>query len=136
MILGIGSDLVNTRRIDAALVRHGRRFEERLFTDEERKTARKNPFPARSYAKRFAAKEALSKALGTGIGAGVSFRDMEVVSLTSGKPVMKLSGGAKTRLAFLTPEGMTARIHVTITDDASLAQAFVVVEAVQKEFSL
>ena len=131
MIIGLGSDLCNIERIQAALDRHGGRFEARCFTDIERAKAAKRPFTrAGTYAKRFAAKEACAKALGTGVPrAGVHWRHMGVVNLPSGKPTLALSGGAKKRLAEMTPEGMTAQIDVTLTDDYPLAQAIVIISA-------
>jgi holo-[acyl-carrier protein] synthase len=130
MIIGIGSDIIDIRRIEAALERHGTRFIRRLFTAAEQAKAAKRANPAPTYAKRFAAKEACSKALGTGIGGGVYFRDMGVVNLPSGQPDMLLTGGALKRLHAITPKGMTAKIHLTITDEAPWAQAFVMIEAV------
>lgn len=131
MIIGIGSDLIDIRRIEAVLSRHGERFIQRLFTATEQAKAAKRADPIPTYAKRFAAKEACSKALGTGISGGVFFRDMGVVNLPSGQPAMKLTGGALKRLQSMIPEGMTAHIHLTITDEAPLAQAFVMIEAVK-----
>lgn len=131
MILGIGSDLIDIRRIEKALERHGERFIQRLFTPEEQaKAARRSLLIAATYAKRFAAKEACSKALGTGIKRSVFFKDMGVVNLPSGQPTMALTGGAATRLSEMVPDGMKPKIHLTITDDYPLAQAFVVIEAV------
>ena len=131
MILGIGSDLIDIRRIEKALERHGERFIQRLFTPEEQaKAARRSLLIAATYAKRFAAKEACSKALGTGIKRSVFFKDMGVVNLPSGQPTMVLTGGAATRLSEMVPGGMKPKIHLTITDDYPLAQAFVVIEAV------
>ncbi len=130
MILGIGSDLVDVRRIEQTLARHGERFIARIFTDIERATAERRARRAETYAKRFAAKEACAKALGTGFRAGVFFRDMGVVNLPSGRPTMALTGGALARLAAITPAGHTARIDVTITDEGPLAQAFVLISAV------
>ena len=129
MIIGIGSDLVDIRRIAKSLERFGERFTARCFTDiEQRKSdARKNR--ADSYAKRFAAKEACSKALGTGISESVFWRDMGVVNLPSGKPTMKLTGGAAERLASMLPPEHEAVIHLSITDEYPLAQAFVIIEA-------
>ncbi len=130
MILGIGNDLVDIRRIETVLARHGQRFIDRVFTAKEQAKAAKRADPVPTYAKRFAAKEACSKALGTGFRQGVFFRDMGVVNLPSGQPTMELTGGALKRLQALTPKGMTARIHLTITDEAPLAEAFVVIEAI------
>jgi len=129
MIIGIGSDLIDIRRVEKTLERFGERFVKRCFTDiEQRKSdGRKNR--AASYAKRFAAKEACSKALGTGLSMGVAWREMGVVNLPSGKPTMALTGGAEKRLLALMPEGHAPVIHVTITDDFPLAQAFVIIEA-------
>ncbi len=130
MILGIGSDLIDIRRIETTFERHGQRFVTRVFTAEEKAKAERKPSPAAVYAKRFAAKEACCKALGTGLRKGVFFKDMGVVNLPTGQPTMILTGGAKGQLDFLTPSGMKARIHLTITDDYPLAQAFVVIEAI------
>ncbi len=129
MILGIGSDLSDIRRVEAALDRFGERFTNRCFTDVERRRSERKPDRAASYAKRFAAKEACAKALGTGMRAGVFWRDMGVVNAPSGRPTMALSGGAAERLARITPQGMVAHIHVTLTDDHPWAQAFVIIEA-------
>lgn len=131
MIIGIGSDLIDIRRIEKTLEKHGSRFIQRVFTPVERDRAERRAQRAASYAKRFAAKEACSKALGSGISEGVFWRDMGVVNLPSGAPTMHLTGGAATRLASLIPGGYTAFIHLTITDDFPLAQAFVVIEARQ-----
>ncbi len=131
MILGIGSDLIDMRRIEETLGRHGARFIARVFTETERRKAESRVNPERTYAKRFAAKEACSKALGTGIKKGVFFKDMGVVNRPSGQPTMELTGGAKARLDKMIPEGHKALIHLSITDDYPLAQAFVVIEAVQ-----
>lgn len=130
MIIGIGSDLIDIRRIEATLERHPDRFIERIFTDVEREKSERRKERAASYAKRFAAKEACSKALGTGLARGVFWRDMGVINLPSGKPTMKLTGGAAQRLAEMVPEGHEAVLHLTITDDFPLAQAFVIIEAV------
>lgn len=130
MIIGIGNDLIDIRRIEAAIARHGDRFINRIFTAKEQAKAAKRANPIPTYAKRFAAKEACSKALGTGIRGGVFFRDMGVVNLPSGQPTMELTGGALERLHQLTPKGMTARIHLTITDEAPLAEAQVIIEAI------
>jgi holo-[acyl-carrier protein] synthase len=126
MILGIGSDLIDIRRIDRALERHGDRMLARLYTPEERTRAERRPvLRAGTYAKRFAAKEACAKALGTGIRRGVYWRDMGVTNLRSGQ----LTGGAAARLAEITPQGYKPVIHVSLTDDFPLAQAFVVISA-------
>src|SRR3954466_16127571 len=130
MILGIGSDITDIRRIEKVIERHGERFLARIFTEAERKRAERRAKSVETYAKRFAAKEACAKALGTGLRAGVWWRDMGVVNLPSGRPTMKLTGGAAARLAKLTPPGYAAEIHVTITDEFPLAQAFVIISAV------
>jgi holo-[acyl-carrier protein] synthase len=130
MIVGIGSDLIDIRRIEKTLDRYGERFIDRIFTPVEIRKSEGRRQRAASYAKRFAAKEACAKALGTGLRAGVFWRDMGVVNAMSGKPTMKLTGGAARRLAALVPAGFRPEIHVTITDDFPLAQAFVVIEAV------
>ncbi len=129
MIIGIGNDLCDIRRIEETLQKHGERFTHRCFTDIERVKSDRRAARAASYAKRFAAKEACAKALGTGIHHGVYWRDMGVVNLPSGKPTMKLTGGAAERLAAITPAGHEAVIHLTITDEPPLAQAIVVIEA-------
>ena len=129
MIIGIGSDLCDIRRIEQTLDKFGGRFIERCFTEIERRKSDRRAERAASYAKRFAAKEACAKALGTGLRAGVFWRDMGVVNLPSGAPTMKLTGGAAERLAVLTPPGKVAFIHLTITDEYPLAQAFVIIEA-------
>ncbi|MGE3907244.1 MAG: holo-ACP synthase [Reyranellaceae bacterium] len=130
MIIGLGSDLIDIRRIEKTLERHGERFLNRVFTDVERRKSDRRAARAASYAKRFAAKEACAKALGTGLRKGVFWRDMGVVNLPTGQPTIALTNGALARLQAITPEGKTARIHLTITDDFPLAQAFVVIEAV------
>lgn len=135
MILGIGSDLADIRRIHGALDRWGERFTRRVFTELERSRSERKPDPAHlragSYAKRFAAKEACAKALGTGVPRrGVHWADMGVVNAPSGQPTLALTGGAAARLKAITPAGMEARIHLTLTDDHPYAQAFVVIEAV------
>jgi len=130
MILGIGSDITDIRRIEKVIKRHGERFLGRIFTDAERKRAERRAKSVETYAKRFAAKEACAKALGTGLRAGVWWRDMGVINLPSGRPTMRLTGGAAARLAKMTPAGMEARIDLTITDEYPLAQAFVVISAV------
>ncbi|MFC6489401.1 holo-ACP synthase [Nitratireductor sp. GCM10026969] len=132
MIIGLGSDLIDIRRIEKTLARHGERFTLRVFTDVERAKSDRRHARAASYAKRFAAKEACAKALGTGLSRGVFWRDMGVVNLPGGKPTMELTGGAARRLEALMPQGFKAHIHVTITDDYPLAQAFVIIEAVKQ----
>lgn len=129
MILGIGADLADIRRIEATLARFGDRFVSRVFTETEQARSERRADRAASYARRWAAKEACAKALGTGLRMGVAWREMGVVNLRSGQPSMMLEGGAAARLAAMTPEGRTARIHVTLTDDPPYAQAFVVIEA-------
>ncbi|MDP2123420.1 MAG: holo-ACP synthase [Parvibaculum sp.] len=132
MILGIGNDIIDIRRIELTLERFGDRFIERIFTDVERRKSEARRMRAASYAKRFAAKEACSKALGTGFRQGIFWRDMGVVNLRSGQPTMALTGGALARLEAMTPEGMAAVIHLTITDDHPQAQAFVIISAVPR----
>lgn len=129
MIIGLGSDLIDIRRIEKTLARFGDRFVQRVFTETEQKKSDRRAQRAASYAKRFAAKEACSKALGTGFSRGVFMRDMGVVNLPSGAPTMALTGGAAARLLALVPAGHRGVIHVTLTDDYPLAQAFVVIEA-------
>ena len=129
MIIGIGSDLIEIRRIEQTLERFGDRFVERIFTDIERQKSDRRRLRAASYAKRFAAKEACSKALGTGLSRGVYWCNMGVVNLPGGKPSMVLTNGAAARLQSLIPAGMTAQIDLTITDDHPLAQAFVIISA-------
>jgi holo-[acyl-carrier protein] synthase len=129
MILGIGSDLSDIRRIQASLDRFGDRFRNRCFTETERRRSEAKPDAASSYAKRFAAKEACAKALGTGLRRGVFWRDMGVVNLRSGQPTLALTGGAAARLAEMTPAGHRAVIHLSMTDDHPYAQAFVIIEA-------
>ena len=129
MIIGLGSDLIDIRRIADTLERYGERFTDRVFTETERAKSNRRRERAASYAKRFAAKEACAKALGTGLSRGVFWRDMGVVNLPGGKPTMQLANGAATRLAEMTPAGHRAVVHLTITDDFPLAQAFVVIEA-------
>ena len=129
MIVGIGSDLIDIRRVERTLERHAARFIARVFTEIEQAKSERRRERAASYAKRFAAKEACAKALGTGIARGVFWRDMGVVNLPGGKPTMMLTGGAALRLAAMLPDGHDAFIHLTITDDFPLAQAFVVIEA-------
>jgi holo-[acyl-carrier protein] synthase len=130
MILGIGSDIIDIRRIERTLERFGTRFTERLFTDTERRKSEARAGRAASYAKRFAAKEACSKALGTGFRAGVFWRDLGVVNLPSGKPTLVLTGNAAKRLAAITPPGMRAQIDLSLTDDHPQAQAIVIISAV------
>jgi holo-[acyl-carrier protein] synthase len=130
MIVGIGSDLIDIRRVERTLERFGDRFTHRVFTETERRKSDRRATRAASYAKRFAAKEACSKALGSGIRMGVAWREMGVVNLASGQPTLHLSGGALARLEALLPEGHGPSIHLTMTDDHPLAQAFVVIEAV------
>jgi holo-[acyl-carrier protein] synthase len=130
MIIGIGSDICDARRIAKVIERHGDRFLDRIFTAAERAKADKRRNRVETYAKRFAAKEACAKALGTGFRAGVWWRDMGVVNLPSGRPTLELGGGAKRRLAAITPKGYEARIDLTMTDEGPLAQAFVVISAV------
>jgi holo-[acyl-carrier protein] synthase len=130
MIIGIGSDLCDIRRIEKSLERFGDRFTNKVFTEIERKRSERKPDRASSYAKRFAAKEACSKALGTGLKRGVHLGGMGVVNLPSGKPTMALTGGAAAQLASMIPEGMTPVIHLSLTDDHPYAQAFVIIEAV------
>ncbi len=130
MILGVGSDLIDIRRIEAAIARYGDRFLDRIFTETERRRCERRANPGPSYARRFAAKEAAAKALGTGFRGGVFWRDLGVVNLPSGQPGMQLTGGALRRLEALTPDGMTARLDVTLTDEPPLAQAVVIITAV------
>lgn len=134
MIIGIGSDLIDIRRVEKVIERHGDRFISRIFTEVEQAKAMRRAKSAKglvaTYAKRFAAKEACSKALGTGIHQGVWWRDMGVVNMPGGRPTMKLTGGALKRLESLLPPGHEARIDLTITDDWPLAQAFVMISAV------
>jgi len=130
MIVGIGNDTIDIRRVEKVLERHGEKFTKRIFTDIEVRKSERRRMRAASYAKRFAAKEACAKALGTGMSQGVFWRDMGVVNLPSGKPTMVLTGGAAKRLANLVPEGHRPEIHITITDDFPLAQALVIIEAV------
>jgi holo-[acyl-carrier protein] synthase len=130
MILGIGSDITDVRRIAKVIERHGDRFIDRIFTPTEKARAEKRRNRIETYAKRFAAKEACAKALGTGLRAGVWWRDMGVINLPSGRPTIALTGGAKRRLEAITPAGYEARIDVTITDEGPMAHAFVVISAV------
>ncbi len=131
MIIGLGSDLCNIERIQNSLDRFGERFEQRVFTQQERAKAAKRPFTkAGTLAKRFAAKEAFSKAVGTGFRRGVFMRDIGVVNAPSGAPTLALTGGAKAQLDGMIPSGYEGRIHLTLTDDHPWAQAFVIIEAV------
>jgi holo-[acyl-carrier protein] synthase len=130
MILGIGSDLIDIRRIEQIIERFGDRFLERIFTDVERRKSERRADQAASYARRFAAKEACAKALGTGFRLGVFWRDLGVVNRPSGQPTMQLTGGALRRLGEMTPAGMTARLDLTLTDEPPIAQAVVIISAV------
>ncbi|HEY5085290.1 MAG TPA: holo-ACP synthase [Rhizomicrobium sp.] len=132
MILGLGSDLIDIRRIEKTLERHGPRFIARIFTDIEQAKSERRAARAASYAKRFAAKEACSKALGTGLSQGVFWRDMGVVNLPSGKPTMKLTGGALKKLNSIIPPGHKAQIDLSITDEYPLAQAIVIISAIKE----
>jgi holo-[acyl-carrier protein] synthase len=130
MIIGLGSDLIDIRRVEKSIERFGDRFLSRIFTDLERRKSDGRNQRAASYAKRFAAKEACSKALGTGLRKGVFWRDMGVVNLPGGKPSLQLTGGALRRLQDITPAGHFAQIDLTITDEFPLAQAIVIISAV------
>ena len=132
MILGVGNDLCDIRRIEKSLERFGERFVQRVFTETEQKRSEGRATRAASYAKRFAAKEACSKALGTGFRRGVFMRDLGVVNMRGGKPTLALTGGALARLQEITPDGMTAQIDLTLTDEYPLAQAIVIISAVPK----
>ena len=132
MILGIGTDLVDIRRIEQTIARHGDRFINRIYTEVERARAERRANRIDTYAKRFAAKEACAKALGTGFRLGVFFRDMGVVNLPSGKPTLRLTGGALRRLEAITPAGWDPRIDLALTDEYPLAQAFVVISAMSR----
>ncbi|MGI9462764.1 MAG: holo-ACP synthase [Aestuariivirgaceae bacterium] len=132
MILGLGNDIVDIRRIEKTLDRFGDRFVARIFTDIEQNKSDRRAARAASYAKRFAAKEACSKALGTGFRKGVFWRDLGVVNEPSGRPTLSLTGGALEHLERLTPTGHDAQIHLTITDDYPYAQAVVIISAIQK----
>ena len=129
MILGIGTDLANIDRIQGVLSRHGDRFRNRVFTETEQTKASRRKDEAGTYAKRWAAKEACSKALGTGLRMGIAWRDMSVTNLSSGQPVMEITGWAKNRLDEMTPSNHEAVVHVSLTDDHPWAQAYVVIEA-------
>ncbi|MFW0777347.1 MAG: holo-ACP synthase [Rickettsiales bacterium] len=135
MILGIGTDLTDINRIERTFKRYGEQFEERVFTVRERKKARarknaRNKTVAAFYAKRFAAKEACAKALGTGFRRGIQWREIEVVTASNGHPSLALHGAARKRLKELTPKGMTAKLHISISDEPPFAQAMVVIEAI------
>ena len=132
MILGLGNDLIDIRRIEKTIQKHGERFLARVYTDIERAKSDRRAARAASYAKRFAAKEACAKALGTGLNQGVYWRDMGVVNLPGGKPTMRLTGGALKRLEKITPTGHQVQIDLTITDDFPLAQAIVIISAVPR----
>jgi holo-[acyl-carrier protein] synthase len=132
MIIGMGSDLCDVRRIEKSIARFGDRFLDRIFTPKERERSERRRRSVESYAKRFAAKEACAKALGTGFRAGVFFRDLGVVNLPSGKPSMQLTGGALKRLNALIPSGFEPQIDLTITDEGPMAQAIVIISAVPK----
>ena len=136
MIIGLGSDLCDIRRIQGSLDRFGDRFTHRIFTETERARSDRKPDRAASYAKRFAAKEACSKALGTGFRQGVFWRDMGVANLRSGQPTLILTGGAAARLVKMLPPGMTGHVHLTMTDDHPYAQAFVIIEALPDDSNL
>ncbi|HEY2008109.1 MAG TPA: holo-ACP synthase [Rhizomicrobium sp.] len=133
MILGLGNDLIDIRRIEKTIEKHGERFLARVYTDIERAKSDRRAARAASYAKRFAAKEACAKALGTGLNQGVYWRDMGVVNLPGGKPTMALTGGALKRLEKITPLGYRPQIDLTITDDFPLAQAIVIISAVPEK---
>jgi holo-[acyl-carrier protein] synthase len=133
VILGVGNDLIDIRRIEKTLERYGERFTARVFTDLERKKSDARRQRAASYAKRFAAKEACAKALGTGLRCGVYWRDMGVVNLPSGRPTLRLTGGAAKVLKELTPDGFEARIDLTITDDFPLAAAIVIISGIPEK---
>ena len=132
MIIGIGTDLANIDRIEATLKRFGDRFRNRVFTELEKSKAKSRQDEASTLAKRWAAKEACSKALGTGLRMGISWRDMGVINLNTGQPVMKLTGWAEKRLNSLTPKGHKAFVHVSLTDDHPWAQAFVLIESIPR----
>lgn len=135
MIIGLGSDLIDIRRIGKTLDKYGDRFIDRIYTETERRKSEGRRLRVESYAKRFAAKEACSKALGTGFRRGVFWRDLGVVNLASGRPTMALTGGARRRLDEITPQGFVADIALTITDDFPLAQAVVIISAIPPELA-
>jgi holo-[acyl-carrier protein] synthase len=130
MIIGIGNDIIDIRRIEKAIARHGQRFIDRIYTETEKRKSERRAQRIPSYAKRFAAKEACSKALGTGLSNGVFWRDMGVVNLPTGKPTMQLTNGAAAQLARLVPAGKQGVVHLTMTDEYPYAQAIVIIEAV------
>ena len=132
MILGTGSDIIDIRRIERTIARHGERFLARIFTETERRRATRKVNAAATYAKRFAAKEACAKALGTGMRQGVFWRDIGVVNLPTGRPTVRLTGGSLRHLETLVPEGCEPRIDLTITDEWPLAQAFVIISALPR----
>jgi len=132
MIIGLGSDLCDIRRVEKTLERFGARFIDRVFTPEEKRKAESRAHPAATFAKRFAAKEACSKALGTGFSRGVFLKDIGVTNIRSGAPTLRLTGGALRRLQEITPEGHDVRIHVTLTDEAPIAMAVVMIEALSE----
>lgn len=136
MILGVGNDMIDIRRIENSLERFGTRFVDRIFTDTERARSEGKVMRAASYAKRFAAKEACSKALGTGLRRGVFWRDMGVVNMRSGRPTMQLTGGAQAQLQRITPEGCAAQIDLTLTDDFPWAQAIVIISCTAAELAI
>jgi len=127
MILGIGNDVIDIRRIERAIARYGERFLNRVFTATERARSDGRAGRTASYAKRFAAKEACAKALGTGLRNGVYWKDMGVVNLASGRPTMLLTGGAARQLARITPQGYAPQVHVTVSDEFPIAEAVVVI---------
>ena len=132
MILGIGSDITDIRRIEKVIERHGERFLARIFTDTERARAERRAKSVETYAKRFAAKEACAKALGTGMRQGVFWRDIGVVNLPTGRPTVRLTGGALRHLEAMVPKGCEPRIDLTITDEWPMAQAFVIISALPR----
>ena len=132
MILGIGTDLVNIERIRKVLDRFGERFEKRVFSDQEIQRSRRKYDSSSSYAKRWAAKEACSKALGIGLRMGISWKEMQIVNLKSGKPELLIEGKAKNFLIAMTPKGYTPKINVSLTDDFPWAQATVIIEAIRQ----
>ncbi|MBV9221882.1 MAG: holo-ACP synthase [Methylobacteriaceae bacterium] len=136
MIIGLGTDICDIRRIEEMLQRYGERFTQRCFTEVEQRKSDRRASRAASYARRFAAKEACAKALGTGLRAGVFWRDMGVVNLRSGQPTIELTGGAAARLAALTPARHRVLVHVTLTDEYPLAQAFVIIEALPEDAAM